>query len=309
MSGQPATSVLTASNVGVINDVNVTLRINHSWDEDLDVFLISPSGTRVELFTDVGGSADNFLNTTFDDEAATPIAGGTAPFAATFRPEGLLSDFDGEDGSGVWTLELGDDFTGADTGTLVSWSLTFDSGGERLTVTDSNGDYVFDDLARGSYIVTEVSQVGWEQTSPQQLSSTVAELDANAAAIAALVPDRFDFIEGETGTSISDGGNDMYDGGNFLNTNRATAIPYTDGVIVDGSSDFGPGSKYFTAKYPGLFVMGAAGVSISTFRISGDNGADGGGIATSRSFHDDRQWSALHGVSQARLRRQPRSVD
>ena len=238
----------------------------------------------MELFTDVGGSADNFLNTTFDDEAATPITGGTAPFAATFRPEGLLSDFDGEDGSGVWTLELGDDFTGADTGTLVSWSLTFDSGGERLTVTDSNGDYVFDDLARGSYIVTEVSQVGWEQTSPQQLSSTFAELDANAAAIAALVPDRFDFIEGETGTSISDGGNDMYDGGNFLNTNRATAIPYTDGVIVDGSSAFGPGSKYFTAKYPGLFVMGAAGVSISTFRISGDLGADGGGIATAESF-------------------------
>ena len=37
-------------------DLNVTLNMTHTRDEDLDVFLIAPDGTRVELFTDVGGT-------------------------------------------------------------------------------------------------------------------------------------------------------------------------------------------------------------------------------------------------------------
>ena len=38
-----------------IADLNVQVNFTHSRDQDLDVFLISPTGTRIELFTDVGG--------------------------------------------------------------------------------------------------------------------------------------------------------------------------------------------------------------------------------------------------------------
>jgi len=124
-----------------IDDVNLTLDITHSWDEDLDVYLISPQGTRVELFTDVGGSGDNFTNTTLDDECATPISSGTAPFTGCYQPEGSLSDFDGEDSSGVWTLELSDDF-GADAGTLEAWSLELCGEAE----PDGDGDGVPDSV-------------------------------------------------------------------------------------------------------------------------------------------------------------------
>lgn len=107
-----------------IVDVNVTLNIKHNWDSDLDVFLISPTGTRVQLFTDVGGSGSNFTNTTLDDEAATSITSGIAPFNGSFKPEGLLSAFDNKNPNGTWKLEVTDDEI-AVAGTLNSWSLQF----------------------------------------------------------------------------------------------------------------------------------------------------------------------------------------
>jgi subtilisin-like proprotein convertase family protein len=133
------TTITSTVNVGgsfTLTDVNVTLSIAHTWDSDLDVFLISPQGARVELFTDVGGSADNFTNTVLDDECATSIASGAAPFTGCYRPEGSLSAFIGEHSSGVWTLEITDD-AGADTGTLQAWSLELCSAGDDV---DSDGD-------------------------------------------------------------------------------------------------------------------------------------------------------------------------
>jgi hypothetical protein len=95
---------------------------------------------------------------------------------------------------------------------------------------------------------------------------------------------------------IGDGGNDMYDGGNFLNTDLDQGIPYThtsiansgeevqtisdfqmNGSIVAGNVGFGASSSYFTNLYPGLFVMSATGIEANEFSISGNNGADGSG--------------------------------
>ncbi|HPR62775.1 MAG TPA: proprotein convertase P-domain-containing protein [Thermoanaerobaculia bacterium] len=107
----------------VVMDVNVTLTITHTYDSDLDIYLRGPDGTEVELSTDNGGSSDNYTNTTFDDEAATPITSGTAPFTGIFRPEGLLSILDGKIAQGNWQLRVYDD-AGGDTGSIESWSLT-----------------------------------------------------------------------------------------------------------------------------------------------------------------------------------------
>ena len=98
-----------------------------------------------------------------------------------------------------------------------------------------------------------------------------------SADIAALVPTRFDFSEGDAGSSIGDGGNDMYDGGNILGSNLATGVPYTNAVLSPGDAYFGAGSRYFTAKYTGLFVLAVEDMAITAFAIQGNNGADGGG--------------------------------
>ena len=119
--------VLTFTTAGTVTDVNVTVDISHSWDSDLDIFLVSPSGTSVELSTDNGGSSSaGYVGTTFDDAATDPITSGSAPFTGSFQPEGSLADFNGESMAGTWTLEVTDD-GGGDDGTLDALSITIES--------------------------------------------------------------------------------------------------------------------------------------------------------------------------------------
>jgi len=116
-------STITVGVSKTIVDVDVQIDVTHTYDGDLDIYLISPSGTRVELTTDNGGSGDNFQGTIFDDEAGTDISAGSAPFAGSYRPEGSLTAIDGETSAGDWKLEITDD-AGGDTGTLNWWKLT-----------------------------------------------------------------------------------------------------------------------------------------------------------------------------------------
>ncbi len=106
----------------IINDVNVIIDLNHNRVSDLDIFLISPDGTRVELTTDNGGNGHDYIDTLFDDNATNPITTGTAPFTGSFKPEGSLADFNGLYGLGTWTLEITDD-SDLYGGILNSWGL------------------------------------------------------------------------------------------------------------------------------------------------------------------------------------------
>lgn len=117
------------------------------------------------------------------------------------------------------------------------------------------------------------------------LSTVLANFNANGAAITAPIPNPYNFAldNGPTGTSISDGGGDMYDGGNFLNTNLGASIAYTNGAIA-GSASFGAGGQYFTQKINNMFVMAADMANVSSFFISGNNGADGGGVANGFTY-------------------------
>ena len=92
-----------------IGDINVGLTIYHNYVADLDIFLTSPSGTSVELSTDNGGGSDNYIDTIFDDESNQSITSGSAPFTDSYQPEGSLSNFDNEDPTGEWVLNIDDD--------------------------------------------------------------------------------------------------------------------------------------------------------------------------------------------------------
>ena len=131
-----ATSNLSIPDAVNIIDVDVLLdSIAHTYDADLDIYIRHPDGTDVELSTDNGGSGNNFTNTRLDDEAATSITNGSAPFTGSFQPEGSLATLDGKAANGNWTLRIRDD-GGGDTGTLNGWSLVVCSEGGGVT-----GDY------------------------------------------------------------------------------------------------------------------------------------------------------------------------
>ena len=117
-----------------IADLSVDLTAAFSPDADLTAVLIAPNGTQVTLFSGVGGTGSNFINTVFDDSAAASITTGTAPFTGAYRPVNSLSAFDGQTVDmrnplastlwvpGVWTLKIINSSTSA-TGMLDNWSL------------------------------------------------------------------------------------------------------------------------------------------------------------------------------------------
>jgi subtilisin-like proprotein convertase family protein len=116
------TSDVTVTDDETVLDVEVRLNATHTYTGDLDIFLIGPDATRVELSTDNGGTGEDFTETVFDDEAVTSITAGSAPFTGSFQPEGSLADLDGISSAGTWTLEITDD-AGVDQGQLLDWTL------------------------------------------------------------------------------------------------------------------------------------------------------------------------------------------
>ena len=118
--------------------------------------------------------------------------------------------------------------------------------------------------------------------SPSALQCIKDHLLANESTIMNSIPSLHTWNYDGT-NNINDGGGDMYDGGNVLNTNIATNIPYTAGAIT-ASTSFGTTGEYFTLEQPGFFVMVAEMDNVTSFEITGNNGADGGGSVDEHTF-------------------------
>jgi subtilisin-like proprotein convertase family protein len=106
-----------------ITDVDVTVNFQHEWLGDLDVYLISPRGTRIKLFTDLLSSGNQLTGTILDDQAGVSILAGSAPYTGHFTPQESLSGFDMESPAGTWLLEVTDD-NSSHFGSLLGWTLS-----------------------------------------------------------------------------------------------------------------------------------------------------------------------------------------
>ena len=93
-----------------IVDLNVTINITHPIDEELDIVLIAPDGTMVDLSTDNGGAGDNYTNTIFDDAAGIMHHGRIAAvYGHVPAREQPLAALFGKPVAGTWTLRITDD--------------------------------------------------------------------------------------------------------------------------------------------------------------------------------------------------------
>src|SRR5262249_17770857 len=88
-SGQISSMLDFSGATSPITDIEIQLDITHSAVGDLSLVLVSPSGTTVNLLTNVGGSGHNFLNTILDDQATIKIddPSAVAPYTGSYQPQ------------------------------------------------------------------------------------------------------------------------------------------------------------------------------------------------------------------------------
>lgn len=143
VSGNPYPSTIAVSGfTGLTTDVVVTLVVSHTFPDDLDILLVSPTGQKTLLMSEAGGNGD-LVNVvlTFSDAAAGFLPDSAQIVAGTYKPTNYLtgdtfpppapagpyaanplSVFDGFDPNGNWSLYVMDDAS-FDGGSISSWSL------------------------------------------------------------------------------------------------------------------------------------------------------------------------------------------
>jgi subtilisin-like proprotein convertase family protein len=152
--GVASTTIDVSGLNGIICNVKVTTTtLLHTFNNDLQFTVTSPTGTIVTLSSNNGGSFDNVFNGTIWDDAADP--GGQVPYthndnlvtdrtyvnlvaATALVPEEALGAFNGQNPNGIWT------FKAADTAALDVGSFAWKIDIETCLYKDSDGDGVGD---------------------------------------------------------------------------------------------------------------------------------------------------------------------
>ncbi|MBX2979024.1 MAG: T9SS type A sorting domain-containing protein [Flavobacteriales bacterium] len=112
---------------------SVELIVQHTWNSDMQIYLVSPSQQQIPLVLNRGGSADNFGNpsacpaqvmTLRDGFPAASTIPATNNVVGTFSPEQPLSGFNVGEANGNWSIRVCDGATG-DVGTVRYVKLNF----------------------------------------------------------------------------------------------------------------------------------------------------------------------------------------
>jgi hypothetical protein len=133
MDNAGVTDVISVPVAGILADLDVSVRIEHTFVGDLRVRLRHlDTGTTANIIDRPGrppgaGCSGDDIDTTLDDEATSPVENqcvrpGPIAIEGAFSPDKPLSRFDGEDLLGNWELQVSDRGR-SDLGTLIEWCL------------------------------------------------------------------------------------------------------------------------------------------------------------------------------------------
>lgn len=171
-SGRPAPipdlgilrTALEVNAPGYITQIIVTLSLEHQYLHDLEVSVISPSGTRARLLSRPPVGSATLHNLIFRDDAANSITFGEGQLTGTVRPVDLLRAFEGEPAQGLWTLEIVD-LAPQDAGTLRSWSVEI-SFAEPNALTGQDGSFALPYTNSQAYHIRLEAPTGWQVVAP-----------------------------------------------------------------------------------------------------------------------------------------------
>lgn len=125
------TDTISVGDTGQVVDVDVMVRVPHSWPGDVVVKLTHGTTTRT-LIDQPGvpgtifGCSTHDIDCTLDDEGLLAVenaCSATKPgISGILKPNQTLSAFDGQSMSGPWSLQVADVVAGL-TGTFAEWCL------------------------------------------------------------------------------------------------------------------------------------------------------------------------------------------
>ncbi|WP_197491717.1 MULTISPECIES: 3-coathanger stack domain-containing protein [Emticicia] len=149
-------------NGGTINDCGTTGGASYPYNNEVSFKIKGPDNTIISLLNPdtyaVGRTSSGLVTTVFDDGGITV---GTIPNSGTFKPVQRLSNLNGKDPNGIWTLLANDNGT-LDPLCVESFSVTVftDASGSSSTITwwDSPSGGLL--LTRGNELIPEVSLPG-----------------------------------------------------------------------------------------------------------------------------------------------------
>lgn len=126
-----SSSTIQITDQRIITDLNIYLKIDHSYVGDLSASLTHKrNGKKITLFDRPGYPGNpcskDDIRAIFDDEMTwhveTKCANYPAAISGSFESDGFLSTFDGFRIDGEWELNITDSSPN-DTGTLIKWCL------------------------------------------------------------------------------------------------------------------------------------------------------------------------------------------
>lgn len=149
--------------------------LTHTFPDDIDIVLQSPSGTNVILMSDCGLTSDiSNVNYTFSDGAAIGLSDDAFNATGTYKPTNFgtgdnwpapgpltapsaltLSTFGNGNHNGTWSLYIVDD-AGIDVGSWSSWSIVFTDPPQicfPIAITGQPSDATVCSGANGSFTV------------------------------------------------------------------------------------------------------------------------------------------------------------
>ncbi len=238
-AGSPYPSLINVTGLGgMISNVTARLiNISHTFPDDIDLLLMSPTGQTVLLMSDAGGSSDlNDVTMTFSDAAAAALSNSGQLTSGTFKPTNFeaatdsftapappgpyatnLFAFNGQPANGTWSLYVMDDGAG-DAGTI--------DGGWSLTITTTNG---------ATPTISDIpDQTTTANTATAAIPFTVSDVDTPAGSLA-LSP-------GSSNPTLVPTNNIVFGGGESNRSVIVTPVPGQTGTatitvtVSDGTS-------------------------------------------------------------------------
>jgi subtilisin-like proprotein convertase family protein len=215
-----------------VSGITLTLDIAFPNDPDLLAYLQAPDGTQIPLFTHIGGGTNtaNFSSTTFSDTAKTLIDNAGAPFfVGPFKPEGVFGNLANGTRTSLGTWNLVIDNKGSFTGTLKSWSLTFQKPVSATGLAEDPNDrttayFQIFNLAPSNALANST----WTAVGPTGITVSANGKGTFAGAVSTIAVDPSDTTGNTVFVGSASGG--IWKTTNFLTTNPGgpTYVPLTD---------------------------------------------------------------------------------